>query len=336
MRSKRKDEHVKLALKQGDYDNDFNKVRYIHNSFPNCNFSDVKLDAHYLNQDFEAPVYINAMTGGSESTRIINGNLAKMAKRFNLAMSVGSQHVALDNPEYESSFSIVRDVNPDGFVIGNVSANATVEEAQRAIAMIDANALGIHINIAQEITMDEGDREFSHWLEHIRAIVEGVDVPVIVKEVGFGMSHDTVQQIIDCGVQHVDVSGRGGTNFVWIENERSQDKRYEYLADWGITPVESLLMTRDLHQYIEVLASGGVKTPLDVVKLLTLGAKGVGISGQFLKFSQLPEDEMMEECGKFLEDIRKCMILIGVTRVDQLPTVNYELKESLGKYHEAK
>ncbi|WZU01553.1 hypothetical protein MGH68_19450 [Erysipelothrix sp. D19-032] len=109
--------------------------------------------------------------------------------------------------------------------------------------MIKADALGIHINIAQEITMDEGDRDFAHWLDHIEAIIRSVDVPVIVKEVGFGMSDETVRQLLDRGVRYVDVSGRGGTNFIMIENARSERKRYDYLADWGLTPVESLLMT---------------------------------------------------------------------------------------------
>lgn len=336
IRSQRKDDHVVHALEQNGFHNDFQNVRFVHNSLPNINMSDVDLESSYLNHRFAYPVYINAMTGGSEKTKEINHRLALIAARFGLAMSVGSQHVALDDASQVASFSVVRDVNPDGFLIGNVNANATVEEAQRAIAMIGANALGIHINVAQEITMDEGDRDFSHWLDHIRAIVEAVDVPVLVKEVGFGMSLKTVQQLYDCGVRYVDVSGRGGTNFIAIENARSEKKRYDYLSDWGITPVESLLMTRPLHHKVCMLASGGVTTPLDVLKLVALGAQGVGVSGYFLKVSHLDEKEMFEEVALFLEDLRKCMVLIGAQNINELRNADIQLREGLVMYRETK
>lgn len=331
IRSKRKDDHVELALSIANSTNDFSKVKFVHNSLPNLNWDDIHLKANYLNFSFNYPVYINAMTGGSEKTKILNARLAEVAKHFGLAMSVGSQHVALDNPEYASSFSIIRDAYPDGFFIANVSANASVSMAQKAIDMISANALGIHINIAQEITMDEGDRDFKHWLDNIKAIVEGVNVPVIVKEVGFGMSEKTVETLISLGVKHVDVSGNGGTNFIAIENARSKKKRFDYLMDWGHSPVESLLMTRKYHQDVEMLASGGVKNPLDVIKLCRLGAQGVGISKMFLEAVQ-DETTMIEEVREFLIDLKKVMMLIGVSNLAELKTAPIQLNESLVRY----
>lgn len=331
IRSKRKDDHVALALSLGDYDNDFRKIRFIHNSLPNLNWNDINLTSQYLNRDFAYPIYINAMTGGSEKTKEINRRLAMIAKKFNLAMAVGSQHVALDEPEYIETFSVIRDVNPDGFVIGNVSANASIEQAQQAITMINANALGIHINVAQELTMDEGDRDFGHWLDNIAKIVHAIDVPVIVKEVGFGMSQDTVEKLIQCGVKHVDVSGKGGTNFIAIENARSKMKRFDYLTDWGISPIESLLMTKPLHTKVEMLASGGVKTPLDVMKLLAVGAKGVGISRMFLE-AVSDESNMFEIVEMFIEDLKRMMMLLGVKAVEEIVNVPYQLTESLVIY----
>lgn len=334
-RSKRKDDHVALALQQDlKIESDFNLMKYVHRGLVRMNYSDVDTRADYLGRTFELPFYINAMTGGSNKTLETNRKLALIAKKFGLAMAVGSQHAALDDEALVESYAIVRRTNPDGFIMGNVSANASVEDAKRAIKMIDADALGIHINVAQEITMDEGDRDFDAWENNIRAIVESVDVPVIVKEVGFGMSSETVQRLLDLGVKHVDVSGHGGTNFIWIENTRSENQRFDYLSDWGISTVESLLRTKSLHTSVEVLASGGVKTPLDVMKLCTLGAKGVGISGHFLKAAQLEEDEMLDSIEGFIHDFKLLMVLVGAKTINDLQYCDYDLIGKLARFNE--
>ena len=321
MRSKRKDEHVDLALKQEVYENDFDKVHLIHQSFPSYDLDDIVLNTHFLNHDFNLPIYINAMTGGSLKTLEINKKLALLAQKHGLAMAVGSQHVALDDAQYEASFKIVRETYPEGFLIGNVNANATVQQAKRAIEMIGANALGIHINPAQELTMDEGDRHFKHWMKNIEAIVKAVDVPVIVKEVGNGFSKETVQKLISLGVKHVDVSGRGGTNFIWIENARSEEKRYDYLENWGLSTVASLIDNKDHQNNVEILASGGVQNPLDVVKCLVLGAKAVGMSGMFLKAVM---NDREKDIDAFIEDLKKIMILVDVNEVSKLPYIRYK------------
>lgn len=325
IRSKRKDDHVKLALEQGPVENDFNLVRIIHQGLPGLDYTDVNTSIQLFDKEFGYPFYINAMTGGSLKTMETNRKLATIAKRLNLMMAVGSQHAALDEPDLEASFSIVRETFPEGFIIGNVSANASLDRAQRAVQIIDANALGIHINVAQEITMDEGDRTFSHWDNNIKSIVEGLNVPVIVKEVGFGMSEKTVSKLIDLGVSTVDVSGRGGTNFIWIENERSKEKRFDYLLDWGISPVESLLMNRPNSDSVTLLASGGVTTPLDVIKLIILGASAVGISGYFLKAAQKDEEAMMEEVESFLHEFKLIMLMLGCKNIEELRSCDIQL-----------
>lgn len=336
IRSKRKDDHVNLALKQGEFSNDFSLVRIVHQGLPGINYDDVNPSIQLFDRTFDYPFYINAMTGGSMKTLETNRKLALIAKRFNLMMAVGSQHAALDEPELTESFSIVRETYPDGFIIGNVSANATLDRAQKAVDMLSANALGIHINIAQEITMDEGDREFSHWENNIRDIVTGLEVPVIVKEVGFGMSEQTVSKLIDFGVKNVDVSGRGGTNFIWIENERSQNKRFDYLLDWGISPVESLLMNQSNLSKANILASGGVNNPLDVIKLVILGAQAVGISGYFLRAAQKEESEMMEEIENFLHEFKLIMLMLGCENIDDLRKCDIQLLDRLYDRYEKK
>ncbi len=324
MRSLRKDEHVKYALQQKVTTNDFDKIVLMHQSLPSYDLEDIKLESHYLNKTFNYPIYINAMTGGSLKTLDINKRLAKLAQKHGLAMAVGSQHVALDEKEYEASFKIVRETYPEGFLLANVNPNATVEEAKRAIEMIDANALQIHINPAQELTMDEGDRTFKHWLSNIEDIVKAVEVPVVVKEVGNGISAETVQKLLSVGVKHVDVSGRGGTNFIWIENNRSEKKRYDYLENWGLSTVEALVDNQVHLNDVEILASGGVRTPLDVIKALVLGAKAVGMSSLFLN---AVEKNAEEEIDDFIEDLRKIMLLVDINEVDKLHTIRYKISD---------
>ena len=315
MRSRRKDEHVEHALNQKQGHNDFDKIKLVHQSLPNFDLSVVSMETNYLNHDFDLPIYINAMTGGSEKTKEINRKLSRLARRFNLAMSVGSQHVALDDAQYEASFRVVREENPHGFIIGNVNPNASVDDALRAIEMIGANALGIHINPAQELTMAEGDRTFKHWMDNIKDIVENVGVPVIVKEVGNGLSRESVKKLMDLGVQHVDVSGKGGTNFIDIENKRLEQGRYDYLADWGNSTVDALIDNQSYVNTVEVFASGGIRNPLDVIKALALGAKAVGLSRFFL---DLVHEHREDEFSIFVEDLKKIMVLVDAQSIEDL------------------
>lgn len=281
-REQRKNEHVEIAMAQSDApQSDFDRVRFVHHSIPNINVDEVDLTSRTTDFDMTYPIYINAMTGGSEWTKQINAKLAVVARETGLAMAVGSTHAALRNPKMAESFSIARQTNPEGIIFSNVGADVPVDKAVEAVSLLDAQALQIHVNAPQELVMPEGNREFSTWLDNVAAIVQRVDVPVIIKEVGFGMSKELYKDLIDVGVTYVDVSGKGGTNFVTIENERRSNKDMDYLANWGQSTVESLLESSAYQDSLNVFASGGVRTPLDVVKSLALGAKAVGMSRPF-------------------------------------------------------
>ena len=281
-REQRKNEHVEIAMAQSDApQSDFDRVRFVHHSIPNINVDEVDLTSRTTDFDMTYPIYINAMTGGSEWTKQINAKLAVVARETGLAMAVGSTHAALRNPKMAESFSIARQTNPEGIIFSNVGADVPVDKAVEAVSLLDAQALQIHVNAPQELVMPEGNREFSTWLDNVAAIVQRVDVPVIIKEVGFGMSKELYKDLIDVGVTYVDLSGKGGTNFVTIENERRSNKDMDYLANWGQSTVESLLESSAYQDSLNVFASGGVRTPLDVVKSLALGAKAVGMSRPF-------------------------------------------------------
>lgn len=315
MRSQRKDEHIALALRNHKAEDDFSQIRFFPANILDFDFAEIDMKSHYFDHDFKLPIYINAMTGGSKKSEAVNRKLALLAKTYDLAMALGSQHAALDDPDYEASYRVAREVNPDGFLLANISANASLKEALRAIDMIAANALQIHVNIAQEMMMAEGDRHFKAWLDHIAVIVKEVSVPVIVKEVGQGMSPKSIALLKSVGVKHVDVSGRGGTNFIWIESQR-YDRAWQDLYDFGLSAPESLLYNRDCG--IELLASGGVRTPYQAIKLLALGAKAVGISGLFLELSQSDEAVMLKEAGHFIEDMKRIMMMIGAKDITSL------------------
>jgi isopentenyl-diphosphate delta-isomerase len=280
----RKLDHVRYALELPvTQRTGFSDLSFVHRALPECNLADVSLATKVGGLDFSSPIFINAMTGGAEETERINRDLAILARETGIAMAVGSQRAALKEARLERTYRVVREVNPDGIVIGNLGAGATPEDAQRAVDMIGANLLHLHLNVAQELTMPEGDREFRGIVERIQAVVEQVSVPVIVKEVGNGMSAETFVKLAAIGVPVVDVAGMGGTNFVTIENQRRPGQRFAQLEGWGQTTAVSLLEAQAFRGQFDLIGSGGVQTAMDAAKCLALGAKAVGVAGAILR-----------------------------------------------------
>src|SRR5699024_10938603 len=251
-------------------------------SIARVDVSDVNLEHSLKDITLSQTLYINAMTGGSEWTKQINEKLAFVAGDGDIGVAVGSTHTALRTSYLTSSVTVVRDTNPEGIICSNVGDDVTVDKAVETVKLLDAQALQVHVNAPQELVMPEGNRTFSTWMDNLAQIVERVNVPVIVKEVGFGMSKETIKNLYEIGIRYVDVSGRGGTNFVDIENERRAYKDMDYLSMWGQTTVESLLESTSYQKDMDILASGGVRSPLDAVKCLALGASAVGMSRPFL------------------------------------------------------
>lgn len=337
----RKDEHIALADEQYQpYANSgFDSVRFMPNALPQVALEEVDASVRVFARvnssvfvkdataaNWRSPLYINAMTGGSARAQKVNAQLARVAAKTGVAMASGSLSAALRNDALAGTFSVIRSENPRGFVMANVSAGTSASDAMRAVSMLQANALQVHLNAAQELVMPEGDRDFRDWLQNIERIVrecEAARVPVIVKETGCGMTARDVLRLRDVGVRAVDVSGRGGTNFVAIENARRARGVYDYLADWGLTTVESLLYIRKCEALksrpVEIFASGGVRTPLDVVRALALGASAVGVAGEFLHtLMHEGEDALTQQIADWQEQIRVIMALLGCKNVADL------------------
>lgn len=355
----RKNEHIALAAEQyqAQADAGFDAVRLMPNALPQIALEEVDASVRVLNvggnsvggnsagennAQWRSPLYINAMTGGSAAAQEINAQLARVAAKTGVAMASGSLSAALRDATLRDTFSVIRSENPHGFVMANVSAGTSSDDALRAVSMLQANALQVHLNAAQELVMPEGDRDFRDWLHNIERIVRACEagrVPVIVKETGCGMTARDVLRLRDVGVRTVDVSGRGGTNFVAIENARRARGvnvlgirgNYDYLVNWGLTTVESLRDIRNCEALksdpVEIFASGGVRTPLDVVRALALGASAVGVAGEFLHtLVHEGEDALAQQITEWQEQIRVIMALLGCTTVADLQTnVNIQL-----------
>ncbi|GAK47886.1 isopentenyl diphosphate isomerase [Secundilactobacillus oryzae JCM 18671] len=340
IQSHRKDEHVSLAEKFHDVTqpSDFDQVRFVNNALPEIDLADIDLSTTIAGHSVPFPLFIEAMTGGSERTGKLNQQLATIAKDLNLVMATGSQSVALKDASLATTFSIARETNPNGLLFGNVGAGTPPEAAKTAVEMISADALQIHLNPAQELIMPEGDRKFNGWLANIRHIHQAVDVPVVIKEVGFGLNQEVIGILIQNGIHDFDLGGRGGTNFAQIENFRRSDKALDYLQNWGISTVEALLESKPYQDQANFSASGGIRNPLDVIKALALGASSVGIAGVVLHTLITTGVEQTESMlTQWLKDLKRIMVLLGAKSITDLhqiqPIFSLELMNYMNQRH---
>lgn len=332
--SNRKNEHVHLSEKfYDDKRSSLAAIRFVHHSLKAISTAEVSLATQLGDFQLEVPFFINAITGGNEWTGKINRKLAELAKECQLAMAVGSMSIALKDPDLAQSFQVVRQTYPDGLLFANLGAHHSVDNAKRAIDLLDADAIQIHLNSPQEITMPEGDRHFSLWADNIYHLQNELDLPLIVKEVGFGMSKETIQSLEEMGVQYIDISGTGGTNFVEIENYRRKDYKLDELLPWGQSTAESLLEAESTKESTALIASGGIRAPQDILKALALGADAVGMSSQFL---HLVIHHDLEECINIVhhwkDELIKTMTILGAHHPSDLRHCDLILPAELVHY----
>ena len=333
MAQSRKDDHIRLAAAQQDQltgtKNAFDDVNFLHHALTGITDDAVDISTRIGPWRLAAPIYINGMTGGTEMALPINTALAQAAAATGVPMASGSVAVALEYPETAKSFTVIRDHNPDGIVWANLGAGRNLDHAKAAVDLLGADGLQIHLNSIQETVMPEGSRNFSDWLRLIDDIVANINVPVIIKEVGFGLSAKTVQQLTGMGVRIVDVAGSGGTNFARIENDRTPHPsgaidahaKWDWLESMGLTAVDCLLDLAETPQPedLTIMASGGVRNPLDVVRAQALGAKAVGLAGTMLKVAMSDGSQgVIEVIELFKTRIRQLYALLGAANIDQV------------------
>lgn len=328
MRKSRKQEHIENYLLTS-YKNEslFDNVYIDHCALSNKNLDDINTSIEVFGKEISFPFMINAMTGGSEFAEEINENLAKIAGEVNIPMAVGSQKIALDDKEADKSFKLVRERNKDGLIFANLSALANLEECRKAISMIDADGIQLHLNLAQELVMAEGDRNFKGLSENIKNIVSNIDKPVIVKEVGTGLSGKVAKSLYDLGVRNIDLAGKGGTNFIEIEDLRNQEKDFSEFYNWGVPTALSLLEVKDLKKDdLFVISSGGIKTSSEILKSLVLGADLCAGSGEIINYLLRGGFDLALSYVKDLkEKLKIYMALLDVDKVSDLKNVDYKI-----------
>lgn len=324
----RKDEHIKYALKYQSPYNSFDEMELIHHSLPDYDLSEIDLHTHFAGRDFDYPFYINAMTGGSEKAKAVNRKLAQVAQATGLVMVTGSYSAALKNPQ-DDSYPSKKDY-PDLLLATNLGIDKPYELGLQTVDEMQPIFLQVHVNLMQELLMPEGEREFRSWKKNLENYATKMPVPVVLKEVGFGMDLKTIQMAHAFGIKTFDISGRGGTSFAFIENQRGGDR--SYLNEWGQTTVQSLLNLQDFVDTVEILASGGVRHPLDMVKCFVLGAKGVGLSRTVLELvEKYPVEQVVDIVNGWKDDLRLIMCALNCKTITDLRNVDYLLYGKLSE-----
>lgn len=316
-------DHIQHALKTGQLQQtSFEDVKFVHQSLPDRAVTDIELNTKVGELTMSSPIFINAMTGGGgQDTYEINKGLAEVAKVCKIGIAVGSQMSALKDKSESDTYKIVRKINHDGIIFANLGSEASVEQAKRAVDMLEANAMQIHLNVIQELVMPEGDRDFRGALKRIEKIVNSIPVPIIVKETGFGISKETAKKLADVGVDIIDVSGFGGTNFSKIENARRFDK-LRFFNDWGITTVASIVEVKQSVYGCNIIGSGGIQDPVDIAKAISLGASAVGVAGHFLKcYMDNGQEGLLNLISKTSDELKWIMTAVGASTIEELQQV---------------
>jgi len=325
VRQSRKLDHIKysLSLADGPGVSGFADIRLVHNCLPNLGWDELDLSSSIAGIPINNPLIINAITGGAHDVTTMNGQIAEFACRTNTAMAVGSQYAALEDPEVLQSYKIVREKNPEGIIFANLGAYATPQQAQLAVEMIDAQAIQIHLNVAQELIMTEGDRDFFGYLANIAKIVDHVTVPVIVKEVGCGIAKEQAELLAQIGIKGIDVGGMGGTNFLAIEAARSHLDILSETLCWGIpTAISAVEIMSIIPKHVDMIVSGGIRTSLDVVKSLALGGTAAGMATPIIRMLHEKDIEYaLSWFNNFLHEIKCYMLLSGTANIKDLTKV---------------
>ncbi len=324
-RAQRKLEHVKYALELGDgpASTHFEDIRFLHNCLPEINPADIDFSMEIFGKRLSLPFLIDAITGGTDAVTEINAQIAQAAQRLNIAMAVGSQYGAVRDNTGLASYEVVRKYNPEGVVFANISALATPPQAQAAVDMIAADALEIHLNVAQEQFMREGDKNYAGLLNNMKRIREKVNVPVIIKETGCGIGASAYESLRAAGFTHFNCAGAGGTTFPAIEAARAGIKLPQDFAEWGIPTAWSLLDAAENCSANDfIIASGGIRNASQAAKAFALGADMIGIAGAVLKVLQNGGVDAVEEYFNNLTcELKNYLLLLGCKNVNALRNV---------------
>lgn len=325
----RKTDHVRINLEEDVHSGSttgLEAIRFRHNALPELNLDQVTTRMEFLGKPLELPLLISSMTGGTTELGLINRTLAEAAQHASIAMGVGSQRAALEDPQLAGSFQ-VRRFAPDILLFANLGAvqlNYGVEpdDCRRAVEMIEADALILHLNALQEALQPEGDVNFSKLLSKIEMVCKSLDQPVIAKEVGWGITGQTARLLVDAGVSVIDVAGAGGTSWSQVEMHRAHNELQAELAasfiGWGIPTAGAIQDVRSALPAIPLIASGGLTDGIDLAKCLALGANLGGMAGQFLRAASTSTEAVLERIQLTQKQLQLCMFATGAGGLEAL------------------
>jgi isopentenyl-diphosphate Delta-isomerase len=319
----RKADHLRICLEDDvqfrNLTNGLDKYRFDHACLPELDFSEVDLSTKFLNKTLKAPILISSMTGGTEQAKKINYRLAIAAQKHGLAMGVGSQRIAVENPDTAHTFA-VRSLAPDILLFANLGAvqlNYTygVEQCLRVVEILKADALILHLNPLQECIQPNGDIKFKGLLAKIKQLCQQIDVPVIAKEVGNGISAKMAAKLIEAGIDVIDVAGAGGTSWAKVESARAgnnlQRRLGETFADWGISTADCIVDVRKQYPELPLIASGGLRNGLEIAKAIALGADLGGLAFPFLQAASESETALDELIELLITEIKTVLFCTG-------------------------
>lgn len=333
----RKLDHLKIPIEFNvqHSENYFKYIKLIHNPLPEIDFDNINLSVRFFNKEISAPICISAITGGHPVSKEINRILAEAAEKEKIIMSVGSQRAGLGDPSLIDSFRIVRDVAPSIPVIGNIGIgqfsdpNFSIEDFNKCIKMIDADVMAIHFNILHELVQYKGDRSYKYFRDNFQKIRELTNIPIIAKEVGAGFNQESAIKLEKLGFDGFDVGGAGGTSFAAIEAHRNFNfgERYtrnpaEIFREWGIPTPVSVHNVRKVTKKL-IIATGGLKTGIDIAKCISLGADIGGFAYKFLlsswkDYKNNSNSNSVKEIQTLKNELRSCLWLMNVKNISDL------------------
>lgn len=317
-------------------------VKLVHNALPEIDYDDIDTSTKFLGHKFSAPIIIDSMTGGTDEATVINGRLGELAEKYGLGMGLGSQRAGLKSEELAATYSVARKNAPNAFLIANIGGaqlakGLTIDEARKIVKMIRANALVVHLNPLQELVQPEGEPRYRGVLAKISELAKSMDVPVIVKEVGAGISREVAIKLEMAGVSAINVAGAGGTSWAGVEKLRAEALKDdikthlgEMFWDWGIPTAASLIEVRKAVK-LPVIASGGLRNGLEVGKCLALGASMAAMAYPFLRAAAMSRENLFAFADTILAELKSTMFLVGARNIPALASSRYILTGALAQ-----
>ena len=328
---RRKADHIRINLEEDvafkQLTTGFEKYFFLHQALPELNLDEISTGVRLFGKALQTPLLISSMTGGTARAHKINLMLAEGAQEAGIAMGLGSQRAAIEDPSLTPTYQ-VRSAAPDILLLANLGAvqlnySYGIDQCRRAIEMVGADALILHFNALQEAVQPEGDGNFSNLLRAIETVCSLLEVPVVAKEVGWGFSHDTARRLADAGIAAIDVAGAGGTSWSQVEMHRAPTARHARVAgafiDWGIPTAVSIQLCRRGAPELPIFASGGIKSGIDVAKSIALGAQVAGLAGDFLRAAdEFGVQGVVQLAGAITDELRVAMFCSGASSIEKL------------------